>query len=192
MAGKQLLPGFNHNVRHGAQVYHVQTEDAGSAAAHVTTQLFLGGTVLATRRTSYAAEVGSADLARTVKLLMETQHKAVMRALVAGEIEGVPPAARAPAAAAPAAATAASHAPATAPAAAPEGPPSTAPAALPPPRAPAGEPPVLSRVPRSRASRPPVRPSAARAAPPRDPGDRRLDDLVLAYLAEDLAAKGGR
>jgi hypothetical protein len=87
--GKQLLPGFNHNVKHGGKLYHVQTEDSGSPTAVVTTHLFLGGNVIASRRTSYADYEGAADLATHVRKLMEDQHKEMMRALIRGAFTAV-------------------------------------------------------------------------------------------------------
>ena len=36
--------GFNHNVKYGPRVYHVQTEDLGLPHAHYITHLFVGGT----------------------------------------------------------------------------------------------------------------------------------------------------
>jgi hypothetical protein len=230
--GKQLLPGFNHNVRRQGRLYHVQTEDSGVASPHVTTQLFLGGTVLASTRTSYADALDDPDLATRVRQLMETQHKAMLRALVAGELDaGAPANGRAdgdaapiaapspvpvPAASAPGAAASAASAP-TAPlssAAATSAPPAPVSAAAPAPRPPPAEvapaaprshvatppvdgwgPPVLPRIPRTSRAAParapaPPPPPAMQAAPPETPEGRRLDDLVLAYLAEDLATKG--
>jgi hypothetical protein len=77
--------GFNHNVKHGQRVYHVQTEDSGLPHAHFITHLFLGGNVVATQKSSYAGRAGEADLAKLVRGMMEEQHKGMLRRLVAGE-----------------------------------------------------------------------------------------------------------
>jgi len=77
--------GFNHNVKHGNRVYHVQTEDSGLPHAHFITHLFLGGNIVATLKSSYADRAGEPDLAKLVRAMMEEQHKAMLRRLVAGE-----------------------------------------------------------------------------------------------------------
>lgn len=84
-----MLPGFNHDVRHGGRVFHVQTEDSGPDAAQVTTHLFLDGAVLATRKSSYADLRDAPDRPALVRRRMEEQHKELLRRLVAGEFDGV-------------------------------------------------------------------------------------------------------
>jgi hypothetical protein len=77
--------GFNHNVKHGNRVYHVQTEDSGLPHAHFITHLFLGGNIVATSKSSYADRAGEPDLPKLVRAMMEEQHKGMLRRLVAGE-----------------------------------------------------------------------------------------------------------
>jgi hypothetical protein len=83
-AGKKMVVGFNHNVRHRGQTFHVQTEDSGLENPHVVTHLFVGGNVVASKKASYADLLGTEDLARTVRELMEEQHKEMLRNLVDG------------------------------------------------------------------------------------------------------------
>jgi hypothetical protein len=77
--------GFNHNVKYGERVYHVQTEDSGLPHAHYITHLFVGGNIIASMKTSYAEKMEQPDLAKVVRGLMETQHKQMLKRLVAGE-----------------------------------------------------------------------------------------------------------
>jgi hypothetical protein len=84
-----MLAGFNHNVKHKGKLYHVQTEDSGVANPHVITHLFVGGNILASKRTSYAELVGAADLAAVVRPIMEQQHKEMLRNLVNGVYDEV-------------------------------------------------------------------------------------------------------
>jgi hypothetical protein len=77
--------GFNHNVKYGPRVYHVQTEDSGLPHAHCITHLFLGGNIVASMKASYAEKADSPDLPREVRAMMESQHKAMLRRLVSGE-----------------------------------------------------------------------------------------------------------
>ncbi len=77
--------GFNHNVKYGPHVYHVQTEDSGLPHAHYITHLFLGGNIVSSMKSSYSDMAGEAELAKVVRALMEHQHKAMLKRLVAGE-----------------------------------------------------------------------------------------------------------
>lgn len=81
---RNFLTGFNHNIRHGGLLFHVQTEDSGEDAAVVTTHLFLGGTIIGTRKESYADLRGRPDLREQVRRRMEEQHKQMLRDLVRG------------------------------------------------------------------------------------------------------------
>src|SRR5690349_639663 len=79
--------GFNHNVKYGPRVYHVQTEDSGLPHAHYITHLFVGGNIVASMKSSYADKAAERDLAKVVRGLMELQHKAMLKRLVAGEFD---------------------------------------------------------------------------------------------------------
>jgi hypothetical protein len=86
-ASKKMVVGFNHNIKHKGQVYHVQTEDSGVENPHIITHLFVGGNILASRKTSYAAFLNAKDLEKVVRGLMEDQHKEILRKLVAGAFD---------------------------------------------------------------------------------------------------------
>ena len=77
--------GFNHNVRYGPRDYHVQTEDSGLPYAHYITHLFVGGNIVSSVKSSYAERAAEADLAKTVRSLMEAQHKLMLKRLISGE-----------------------------------------------------------------------------------------------------------
>jgi hypothetical protein len=79
--------GFNHNVKYGDRVYHVQTEDSGLPHAHYITHLFVGGNIVASMKTSYADKPQDSALANLVRGLMEAQHKHMLKRLVAGEFK---------------------------------------------------------------------------------------------------------
>jgi hypothetical protein len=83
-AAKRMVTGFNHNIKHRGNLYHIQTEDSGLESPHITTHLFVGGNILASRKTSYADIVGAENLAQVVRELMEEQHKEMLRNLVNG------------------------------------------------------------------------------------------------------------
>ncbi len=92
-APRKMVAGFNHNVQYQGRVYHVQTEDSGVENPHVITHLFVGGNILASQKTGYGAFLGSPDLERRVREVMERQHKEMLRRLVSGAFDARRPAA---------------------------------------------------------------------------------------------------
>ncbi|HEX9507036.1 MAG TPA: hypothetical protein VF947_01450 [Myxococcales bacterium] len=78
------VAGFNHNIKHGGKVFHVQTEDSGVKNAHIITHLFVGGNVVASKKISYAEIAQAENLADRVRQLMEGQHKEILRNLING------------------------------------------------------------------------------------------------------------
>ncbi len=77
-ASPSPLVGYNTNVRHKGKLYHIQTEDSGVKRPHVITQLFAdGGRIVASEKTSYKEHLGSERLSEVVKELMREQHKRV-------------------------------------------------------------------------------------------------------------------
>jgi hypothetical protein len=83
MKPRSPVLGYNHNVRYGAMMWHVQTEDSGVHNPHIFTHLFHDGTILATKKLDYdpTSEV------TTVQKLMQSQHKLMLRELKAGNFD---------------------------------------------------------------------------------------------------------
>lgn len=86
---EKAVTGFNHNIQHKGKMYHVQTEDSGVSNPHIITHVFVGGNILASRKTSYSDRVGQADLTDVVRRMMEEQHKSMLRNLVHGAYDTV-------------------------------------------------------------------------------------------------------
>ena len=86
---EKAVTGFNHNIKHKGKVYHVQTEDSGVNNPHIITHLFVGGNILASKKTSYADIVNAENLAEVVRELMEEQHKEMLRNLINGIYDNV-------------------------------------------------------------------------------------------------------
>ncbi len=82
-----MLVGYNHNYRYKGVLYHVQTEDSGIRSPHIVTHLFQGGTILVTRKTSYADILSADNLEQRVQALMQEQHRQVLRRLRDGELD---------------------------------------------------------------------------------------------------------
>ena len=93
-----MVVGFNHNFSYKGQVYHVQTEDSGIRNPHIITLLYRGGTILASKKTSYADIIKVDNLESVVEELMKGQHREMLRLLKNGDFDEllglVPPAAK--------------------------------------------------------------------------------------------------
>jgi hypothetical protein len=92
---EKAVTGFNHNIKHKGKVYHVQTEDSGRNNPHIITHLFVGGNILASKKTSYADILNADNLAEVVRELMEEQHKEMLRNLINGVYDNIDAAASA-------------------------------------------------------------------------------------------------
>src|SRR6478752_8742100 len=73
--------GYNHNLRHGGRVFHVQTEDSGQGYARLHTHLFYEGTILSTKKQEYDPNAPE----EAVRALMQQLHKSMIRELTHGE-----------------------------------------------------------------------------------------------------------
>jgi hypothetical protein len=83
----RAVSGFNHNITHKQRVYHVQTEDSGINNPTIVTLLYVGGNILAQKKTSYAELLGAPNVAEQVRQRMEEQHKEMLRNVVAGKYD---------------------------------------------------------------------------------------------------------
>ena len=82
-----MVVGFNHNFTYKGAVYHIQTEDSGRKSPTIVTLLYHGGTILASRKTSYADIAKVDNLEQVVEELMKEQHKGMLRSLKNGEFD---------------------------------------------------------------------------------------------------------
>jgi hypothetical protein len=208
-AKQGMVAGFNHNVKHRGNVYHVQTEDSGLSNPQIITHLFAGGNILASKKIFYGDIAEAENLVAIVRELMEEQHKDVLRGLVRGvyydEAQALAPEGKVyqPGELAPPA-PAQELAAAVPPPAAAAAPPSAAAPASP---RPAQLPPPLPRA-RAAVAPPPLPPpiplpapiAAAPPAPLRGEiaetlfgedlvSEKSLDEVILSYLAGERDAK---
>ncbi|PLX87052.1 MAG: hypothetical protein C0614_03335 [Desulfuromonas sp.] len=84
-----MVVGFNHNFRYKGEIYHIQTEDSGLKSPNIVTLLYRGGTILASKKMSYADISKIDNLERVVEELMKDQHKEMLRALKSGQFDAV-------------------------------------------------------------------------------------------------------
>lgn len=81
--------GFNHNVKYRGEVYHVQTEDSGIDNPHVITLLYRGGTILASKKSTYHDILSFENRDEMVDEMMKNQHKGMLRSLKNGEFDQI-------------------------------------------------------------------------------------------------------
>ena len=81
---------MNHDIKYKGKVYHVQTEDSGLKNPVIKTILFIGGTILGSKKTTYEDILKSSERDKVVRELMEEQHKSLVRELLAGRFENGP------------------------------------------------------------------------------------------------------
>ncbi|HLO26197.1 MAG TPA: hypothetical protein VK187_08780 [Geobacteraceae bacterium] len=79
--------GFNHNIMYKGEVFHIQTEDSGINNPHIITLLYRGGTIISSKKTSYADIIKIENLEKVVEELMKEQHKDMLRGLKAGQFD---------------------------------------------------------------------------------------------------------
>ena len=72
--------GYNHNILFHGHVFHVQTEDSGTQHARLFTHLFVGGTILASKKHEYEPDAPE----DVVRLLMQRLHKSMIKELKEG------------------------------------------------------------------------------------------------------------
>lgn len=76
--------GYNQNVTYKGETFHVQTEDGGRSNPVISTAVFKGGSIVGSRRTSYADIIKYDKLDTVVKDLMRDQHRGVIEDLLKG------------------------------------------------------------------------------------------------------------
>lgn len=79
-----MLPGLNHNFKYKDMIFHIQTEDTGKVSFSIVTHLYFKGTIIASKKISYADVKNSPDLKEIVKDLIDLQHKKMLLELKNG------------------------------------------------------------------------------------------------------------
>ena len=83
-----MITGFNTDVKHKSRVFHIQTEDKGEGNPFVESLVYVGGEILATKRTSYAEVVSAGRDDGAIQELMEQQHRTMIAAIQRGRFDG--------------------------------------------------------------------------------------------------------
>ncbi len=83
-----MITGFNTDIRHNDKVYHIQTEDKGIQNPYIESLVYVGGEILASKKTSYAEQVKNGVDEKWVGGLMEQQHRTMIAAIKRGRFDG--------------------------------------------------------------------------------------------------------
>ncbi len=82
-----MITGFNTDIQHEGVTYHVQTEDKGVNTSLILSLVYDGGTILASKRSSYSDLLNDAFDEKVLAERLQKQHKLMCAAVRAGRIE---------------------------------------------------------------------------------------------------------
>ncbi|HUP62669.1 MAG TPA: hypothetical protein VNA69_19870 [Thermoanaerobaculia bacterium] len=82
-----MITGFNTDIKHNEKVYHVQTEDKGASNPYIESLVYVGGEILASKKTSYAEQLKSGVDEKWIGGLMEQQHRTMIAAIKRGRFD---------------------------------------------------------------------------------------------------------
>ena len=82
-----MITGFNTDIKHNDKVYHIQTEDKGLQNPYIESLVYVGGEILASKKTSYAEQLQTGIDDKLIGGLMEQQHKTMIAAIKRGRFD---------------------------------------------------------------------------------------------------------
>ena len=82
-----MLTGHNTELLHEQTAFHVQTEDKGRGNPQVVSLIYVGGRVLAAKRTSYADLLDQGLGEKDIAELMDRQHRTMLAAIRHGRFD---------------------------------------------------------------------------------------------------------
>ena len=82
-----VITGFNTDVEHEGVVYHVQTEDKGLETPFILSLVYVGGAILASKRSPYTDLLGEGFDVAALGERLQRQHTLICAAITSGRIE---------------------------------------------------------------------------------------------------------
>ena len=82
-----MITGFNTDIKHNEKVYHIQTEDKGLQNPYIESLVYVGGEILASKKTSYAEQIKTGIDEKWIGSLMEQQHRTMTAAIKRGRFD---------------------------------------------------------------------------------------------------------
>jgi hypothetical protein len=82
-----VITGFNTDIEHDGVVYHVQTEDKGLDSPLILSLVYVGGTILASKRAPYEDLIASGFSDEVLAERLKRQHMLICAAINSGRID---------------------------------------------------------------------------------------------------------
>jgi hypothetical protein len=82
-----MVTGYNTDVEHDGKVYHVQTEDKGVRNPIIETLIYMGGEILAARRSSYTDLIEKGVREKEIAERIESQHNRMISDIRGGKYD---------------------------------------------------------------------------------------------------------
>ncbi len=82
-----MITGYNTDIEHDGTIYHVQTEDKGLGSPIILSLIYVGGAILASKRSPYHDLIAAGFDAQLLAERLQRQHKLLCAAISAGRIE---------------------------------------------------------------------------------------------------------
>ncbi|MGH9900578.1 MAG: hypothetical protein ACRD68_01925, partial [Pyrinomonadaceae bacterium] len=82
-----MITGFNTDVEYEGVTYHVQTEDKGLDTPLILSLVYVGGAILASKRTNYRDLIDKGFTEGELTERLQRQHKLICAAIRAGRVE---------------------------------------------------------------------------------------------------------
>jgi hypothetical protein len=82
-----VITGFNTDIEHDGVVYHVQTEDKGLDSPIILSLVYVGGTILASKRSPYEDLIATGFSDEVLAERLKRQHRLICAAINSGRID---------------------------------------------------------------------------------------------------------
>jgi hypothetical protein len=82
-----MITGYNTDVPHSGMVFHVQTEDKGTSSAWIESLVYVGGQVVARKRSSYKSYLDEGLGRRAIAEMMDKQHRLMIAEVRGGKFD---------------------------------------------------------------------------------------------------------
>lgn len=82
-----MITGFNTDIEHDGVVYHVQTEDKGLDSPIILSLVYVGGTILASKRSPYKDLIAEGFSDEVLAERLKRQHRLICAAINSGRID---------------------------------------------------------------------------------------------------------
>ena len=82
-----MITGFNTDIEHGGVIYHVQTEDKGLDSPIILSLVYVGGTILASKRSPYEDLIAEGFSDELLAERLKRQHRLICAAINSGRID---------------------------------------------------------------------------------------------------------